>query len=80
MLNRTFATPTLLLLAENDRIIHNEKTIKYFKKKFIHPGNRLKIYPGCAHTLEFEDKNFNFIEDILSWWAATGASREEYES
>jgi len=73
MLNRTFATPTLLLLAENDRIIHNEKTIKYFKKKFIHPGNRFKIYPGYAHTLEFEDKNFNFIEDILSWWVAPAA-------
>ncbi len=59
--------PTFLLLAEDDRIIDNDKTVKLFEKRFSHRLNRYKIYPNNAHTLEFDDKKLSFVDDIIDW-------------
>jgi alpha-beta hydrolase superfamily lysophospholipase len=58
--------PVLLMLAENDRIIDNERTLDFVErfgvsnKEFIH-------YPGAHHTLEFEPDPELFISDLHRW-------------
>ena len=57
--------PTLLLLAEHDRIIDNAKTRRY-EGRF--PGPKQVIeYPGAHHTLEFEPEGHPFVKDLLTW-------------
>jgi alpha-beta hydrolase superfamily lysophospholipase len=59
--------PTLLLLAEKDRIINNAKTRRYVEK---FPGEKQIIeYPGAHHTLEFERDEHPFVTDMLKWLA-----------
>ena len=60
--------PTLTLLAGNDRVIDNAATRAYVAK-FTHPANRAIEYAGLAHTLEFEDPELKFVDDILAWLA-----------
>ena len=62
-------TPTLTLLAGDDRVIDNAAT-RAFVAKFPHPANRVIEYAGSAHTLEFEDRELAFVGDILAWLAA----------
>ncbi|MEW6535460.1 MAG: alpha/beta fold hydrolase [Candidatus Auribacterota bacterium] len=59
--------PALMLLAVNDRIIDNNGTIRYFSRVFPHPGSVIKEYPLCEHTLEFDNRSFEFINDIISF-------------
>ena len=61
-------TPTLTLLAGDDRVIDNAAT-RAFVAKFAHPANRVVEYAGLAHTLEFEDRELAFVGDILAWLA-----------
>jgi alpha-beta hydrolase superfamily lysophospholipase len=57
--------PTLLLLAERDRIIDNSRTRRYVDK---FPGPKQVIeYPGAHHTLEFEPDGHPFVDDMLVW-------------
>jgi alpha-beta hydrolase superfamily lysophospholipase len=57
--------PTLLLLAERDRIIDNGKTRRYVEK---FPGPKQVIeYAGAHHTLEFEPDGHPFVDDMLEW-------------
>jgi alpha-beta hydrolase superfamily lysophospholipase len=65
----TIATPTLLLLAGDDRVIDNARTRAYFAAHFPNPANRTTEYPGRRHTLEFEDAGLTFVDDILKWLA-----------
>ncbi|MSR31673.1 MAG: alpha/beta fold hydrolase [Gemmataceae bacterium] len=58
--------PVLLLLAEKDRIIDNEKT-KRFVKKFAPESLQTQLYSGASHTLEFEPEPRQFLSDILGW-------------
>lgn len=67
MIKSDYKKPTFLLLAGDDRIIDNNKTIGLFKKQFSHTENHYKIYQNCAHTLEFDDKKLSFVEDIIEW-------------
>jgi len=62
-------TPTLTLLAGDDRVIDNAATRAYVAR-FTHAANRVVEYAGLAHTLEFEDRELAFVEDILAWLAA----------
>lgn len=57
--------PTFLLLAQDDNIIDNKKVTAYFSKHFTHPSNMIKEYRDCAHTLEFDQKDFSFVDDIV---------------
>jgi alpha-beta hydrolase superfamily lysophospholipase len=62
--------PTLLLLAEQDRIINNAKTRRYVGK-FRSPTTVIE-YPGAHHTLEFEPAEHPFVADCLRWLRDAG--------
>lgn len=57
--------PVLLLLAEQDRIIHNAKT-RAFVERFTAKDKQIIEYPGAHHTLEFEEPR-PFVADMLKW-------------
>ncbi len=58
--------PVLLLLAENDRVIRNEKT-RAFVDRFATPDKKAIEYPGAHHTLEFEPDPDVFLNDMKVW-------------
>lgn len=60
--------PVLLLLAENDRIIHNAK-VRAFVDRFATPDKQVIEYAGAHHTLEFEPDPDRFIGDVVGWLA-----------
>jgi alpha-beta hydrolase superfamily lysophospholipase len=63
--------PTLLLLAERDRIIDNAKTRRYAEN---FPGPKQVIeYPRAQHTLEFEPEGHPFANDLLQWMSCVSA-------
>jgi alpha-beta hydrolase superfamily lysophospholipase len=57
--------PTLLALAEHDRIIDNART-RAFCQRFHGPVT-IQEYPGAHHTLEFEAPNHPWLADVVSW-------------
>jgi alpha-beta hydrolase superfamily lysophospholipase len=62
---RRVKIPTLVMLAEHDRIIDNAKTRRYVAK---FPGEKQVIdYKGAHHTLEFEPEGHPFVNDLLAW-------------
>jgi alpha-beta hydrolase superfamily lysophospholipase len=58
--------PVLLLLAEHDRIIDNERT-RAFVERFPAADKEVREYAGAHHTLEFEADPEPFIADLLRW-------------
>ncbi|WP_439621296.1 alpha/beta fold hydrolase [Gemmata sp.] len=57
--------PTLLTLAEHDRIIVNARTRDWVTR---FPGPTTVIeYPGAHHTLEFEPPGHPWISDVAKW-------------
>lgn len=58
--------PSLLLLAEQDRIIRNDKT-RAFVERFANADKTIVEYAGAHHTLEFEPDPSRFLEDIRRW-------------
>lgn len=62
---RGVKVPTLLMLAEHDRIIINERTRKYVSK--FRCEKQIIEYPGAHHTLEFEAEGHPFVSDLLTW-------------
>jgi alpha-beta hydrolase superfamily lysophospholipase len=58
--------PVLLLLAGNDRIIQNKKTIK-FLRKCEHANTSTITYPTAHHTLEFEPDGPVHGNDMNQW-------------
>lgn len=58
--------PTLLMLAEHDRIINNDKT-RRFVNKFRTPKNTIIEYKNAHHTLEFEPEDHPFVNDLVKW-------------
>jgi alpha-beta hydrolase superfamily lysophospholipase len=61
--------PVLVLLAENDRIIHNLRTRAYVER-FATPDKQIIEYPRAHHTLEFEAEPEWFINDLKTWLAS----------
>jgi len=64
--------PVLLLLAEHDDIVNNNKTDKFLTKKLVGrrgDPHRLEIilYEGATHTLDFEPNWKDVVRDILDW-------------
>jgi alpha-beta hydrolase superfamily lysophospholipase len=60
--------PTLLALAEYDRIIDNTRT-RAFVARF--PGEVTVVeYPGAHHTLEFEPPEHPWVGDVVKWLEA----------
>jgi alpha-beta hydrolase superfamily lysophospholipase len=58
--------PVLLLLAENDRIIHNGRT-RCFVENLPAADKQIIEYAGAHHTLEFEPAPDGFIQDVTHW-------------
>lgn len=65
--------PTLLMLAEHDRIIDNATT-RRFVESFPGP-KQIVDYPGAHHTLEFETEAHPFVDDLLAWMGRLSARR-----
>jgi alpha-beta hydrolase superfamily lysophospholipase len=61
--------PILLLIAGQDKIIDNEKTIA-FVKRFASGSLTVKKYPEAHHTFEFEPEPQKHIEEIEEWLQA----------
>lgn len=70
--------PTLLMLAGEDRIIDNAKTLDYFGR-IATDDRSLVAYPGAHHTLEFEADPSIYARDLTAWMndraAATAPAR-----
>jgi alpha-beta hydrolase superfamily lysophospholipase len=66
LIARSIQVPTLLLLAEQDRIIDNARTRRYLERS---PATDKQIieYAGAHHTLEFEPEPERFVDDMLLW-------------
>lgn len=60
---------TLLLLAEQDRIIDNPAVRRYVES-FATTDKKIIEYPGAQHTLEFEPEPERFLADLRQWLAA----------
>lgn len=58
--------PTLVLLAEQDRIINNAKT-REFIERFATDDKTVREIAGAHHTLEFEPDPTIFLVEVLSW-------------
>ena len=61
----TVGAPTLLALAERDRVIHNEATRSLVYS--MTARKRVITYPGAHHTLEFEVDPQPYFKDIVAW-------------
>ena len=58
--------PALLMLAEQDRIVDNPRTLTYFNT--IESKDRQVIeYPDGHHTLEFEPDPSAYARDLIAW-------------
>ena len=63
---RRIETPTLLMLAGRDAIVHNEPVRAFVQKHF---GDNPEVieYPQAAHTLEFESDTSEYLRDLGQW-------------
>jgi alpha-beta hydrolase superfamily lysophospholipase len=59
-------SPTLLMLAESDRIVLN-RPVREFVARIGHHERRVIEYPGAAHTLEFESDPTGYFRDLCQW-------------
>jgi len=62
--------PILLMLADRDEIIDNDKTLRFMEKKLPESENgtlTLARYPTARHTLEFEANMRQVVKDMLTW-------------
>ncbi len=66
--------PTLLLLAEQDRIIDNTRT-EAFVRRLVPTDLAVLTYAGAHHTLEFEPGREQYIEDVVRWMETTSNLR-----
>lgn len=63
---KTLRQPALLMLAGQDRIVDNTKTLAYFEK--LSTTDRTIIeYPKGHHTLEFDPDPTRYARDLISW-------------
>src|SRR5262249_40632961 len=58
--------PVLMLLAGQDRIIHNDRTRK-FLDRFASTDKQVIEYPDAHHTLEFEPDPEVYLRDLEQW-------------
>src|SRR5579875_3242526 len=64
--------PALLMLAGQDRIVDNTRTLEYFRK--LGSSERQVIeYPEGHHTLEFEPDPSRYALDLVAWLDRHGA-------
>jgi alpha-beta hydrolase superfamily lysophospholipase len=59
--------PMKLFLAGNEQIIDNIKTLNYYRGLRTTGIKELAFYPQACHTLEFEQDNQGFLNDLREW-------------
>jgi acylglycerol lipase len=62
--------PVLLMLAGQDRIVDNGRTLAYFER-LGSPERRVIEYPEGHHTLEFEPDAARYAHDLAQWLDTT---------
>lgn len=65
--------PILLMLAGQDRIVNNEKTLKLFNSLNAEEKTLIE-YPGGHHTLEFDPEPDRYATDLINWMNSRPAS------
>lgn len=58
--------PALLMLADQDRIVHNARTLGYWGR-IASPRKSIIRYPDAHHTLEFEEDPSRYAVDLAVW-------------
>jgi alpha-beta hydrolase superfamily lysophospholipase len=58
--------PSLLMLAGQDRIVDNARTLAYFQRLASKDRDVIK-YPDAHHTLEFEPDPTGYAFDLIHW-------------
>ncbi len=58
--------PALLMLAGQDRIVDNRRTLAYFQR-LATADRQLIEYPEGHHTLEFDPDPTRYARDLISW-------------
>jgi alpha-beta hydrolase superfamily lysophospholipase len=71
---RHVQVPLLLLLAEHDRIIDNDRT-RAFAGGFAAADRTILTCPGAHHTLEFEPNPGPWLDLVLQWLKKQGEMR-----
>lgn len=63
---RRIDTPTLLMLAGRDAIVHNTQVRRFVERHF---GANPEVieYPHASHTLEFEEDASGYLRDLGDW-------------
>lgn len=70
--------PVLMVLAGQDRIVDNDRTVRFFEK-LGSESKQLVNFPDGHHTLEFEQDPGAYAAVVVEWLTATvvrGAGRE----
>jgi len=62
---RNLRSPAFLALAEGDRIINNDATLRLYWSLGVR--RRTATYAGAHHTLEFEADPRPFFRDVVGW-------------
>jgi alpha-beta hydrolase superfamily lysophospholipase len=65
--------PSLLMLAGQDRIVDNTRTLGYFRR-LASPDRDVIEYPEGHHTLEFEPDPSRYALDLVAWLDRHAAS------
>jgi acylglycerol lipase len=79
-ITRKVRQPALLMLAGQDRIINNDRTLAYFNS-LASTRRQVIEYPDAHHTLEFEPDPSRYARDLAGWLdrqfaaSAPGAAR-----
>jgi len=55
-----------MILAGQDRIVHNARTRQYFRAIASHDKTLIE-YATASHTLEFEPDPSNYFTDLVDW-------------
>jgi alpha-beta hydrolase superfamily lysophospholipase len=63
---RHVVVPTLVLLAERDRIVDNA-VVRRIVSQFPTADMTVREYAGASHTLEFERGGPPFLSDLIPW-------------
>lgn len=69
---RRIRQPALLMVAGQDRIVDNARTLQYFEQ-VVSTEKRVVEYPEGHHTLEFEPDPSRYARDLAAWLGAAVA-------
>ena len=62
--------PALLMLADQDRIVHNNRTLAYWRRVASNQKSVIR-YPDGHHTLEFDPDPTRYARDLAVWFDQT---------